>query len=430
MKRYNYIKFIRKRMWNFTGFLICCLAVLFSCKSADEEEKVKVLPSLFPDYVNVSVPYNIAPLNFLLKDCSGQIEVRLSSSSSDYTFIGNEGKIRFPQNEWAELLKKEKGGVIKVNVKAQKDGKWIVYPSFKWEIKAEAIDDYIIYSKEVPGNVPNLNKSLTRREMASFSEKEIHKEQPFFYAKFPEKVSFRGKKRGNFGVYVMDSLFVSYISVFPDKRRENIGLHSSVLLADFSNEQYKVLPDSISSGGEISFVDLSFDSRKLFYCVSSGSVDPDSILSLKYDLMSRDINPADLSVSGIPDTVACMPAASVSYPSSSPDGNYIAYTVSGFGASSEWHDDSDMRLMNLHTGTIDSLQIVNSANKADIVRGWSSNGRWLMFSSKRDDGFYERIYFSYIDSTGMAHKPFMLPQEDASCYNNMMEIFGKLKIEN
>lgn len=430
MKRYNYIKFIRKQMWNFTGFLICSLAVLFSCKSADEEEKVKDLPSLFPDYVNVSVPYNIAPLNFLLKDCSGQIEVRLSSSSSDYTFIGNEGKIRFPQNEWAELLKKEKGGVIKVNVKAQKDGKWIVYPSFKWEIKAEAIDDYIIYSKEVPGNVPNLNKSLTRREMASFSEKEIHKEQPFFYAKFPEKVSFRGKKRGNFGVYVMDSLFVSYISVFPDKRRENIGLHSSVLLADFSNEQYKVLPDSISSGGEISFVDLSFDSRKLFYCVSSGSVDPDSLLSLKYDLMCRDINPADLSVSGIPDTVASMPAASVSYPSSSPDGNYIAYTVSGFGASSEWHDDSDMRLMNLHTGTIDSLQIVNSANKADIVRGWSSNGRWLMFSSKRDDGFYERVYFSYIDSTGAAHKPFMLPQEDASCYNNMMEIFGKLKIEN
>lgn len=417
-------------MWNFTGFLICCLAVLFSCKSADEEEKVKDLPSLFPDYVNVSVPYNIAPLNFLLKDCSGQIEVRLSSSSSDYTFIGNEGKIRFPQNEWAELLKKEKGGVIKVNVKAQKDGKWIVYPSFKWEIKAEAIDDYIIYSKEVPGNVPNLNKSLTRREMASFSEKEIHKEQPFFYAKFPEKVSFRGKKRGNFGVYVMDSLFVSYISVFPDKRRENIGLHSSVLLADFSNEQYKVLPDSISSGGEISFVDLSFDSRKLFYCVSSGSVNPDSILSLKYNLMSRDINPADLSVSGIPDTVASMPAASVSYPSSSPDGNYIAYTVSEFGASSEWHDDSDMRLMNLHTATIDCLKVVNSAEKADIVRGWSSNGRWLMFSSKRDDGFYERVYFSYIDSTGMAHKPFMLPQEDASCYNNMMEIFGDLKIEN
>ena len=141
--------------------------------------------------------------------------------------------------------------------------------------------------------------------------------------------------------------------------------------------------------------------------------------------MSRDFNPADLSVSEKSDTVVNLPAVSVSYPSSSPDGNYIAYSVSAFGASSEWHDDSDMRLMNLHTGKIDSLQIVNSANKADIVRGWSSNGRWLMFSSKRDDGFYERIYFSYIDSTGMAHKPFMLPLLDASYYNNMMEIFGE-----
>lgn len=412
-------------MWKFTGFLICCLAILFSCKSADEEEKVKDLPSLFPDYVNVSVPYNIAPLNFLLKDFSGQIEVRLSSSSSDYTFIGNEGKIRFPQNEWAELLNKEKGGVITVNVKAQKDGKWMVYPSFKWEIKAEAIDDYVIYSKEVPGNVPNLNKSLMRREMSSFSEKEIHMEQPFFYAKFPDKVSFRGKERGNLGAYVMDSAFVSYISVFPDRRRENICLHSFVLLVDFNNKQYKVLPDSISSDGDISFVDLSFDSRKLFYCVSSGSVNPDSLLSLKYSLMSRDFNPADLSVSEKLDTVVNLPAVSVSYPSSSPDGNYIAYSVSAFGASSEWHDDSDMRLMNLHTGKIDSLQIVNSANKADIVRGWSSNGHWLMFSSKREDGFFERIYFSYIDSTGMAHKPFMLPLEDASYYYYMMEIFGE-----
>ena len=35
-----------------------------------------------------------------------------------------------------------------------------------------------------------------------------------------------------------------------------------------------------------------------------------------------------------------------------------------------------------------------------------------MFTSRRDDGSYTRLYFSYVDENGRGSKPFLLPQKD------------------
>ena len=35
-----------------------------------------------------------------------------------------------------------------------------------------------------------------------------------------------------------------------------------------------------------------------------------------------------------------------------------------------------------------------------------------MFSSRRHDGRYTRLYISYVDEQGAFHKPFLLPQRD------------------
>ena len=35
-----------------------------------------------------------------------------------------------------------------------------------------------------------------------------------------------------------------------------------------------------------------------------------------------------------------------------------------------------------------------------------------MFSSRRTDGLYTRLYFAHIDENGNASKPFMLPQSN------------------
>ena len=43
---------------------------------------------------------------------------------------------------------------------------------------------------------------------------------------------------------------------------------------------------------------------------------------------------------------------------------------------------------------------------------WSTNSRWLVFSSRRDDGLYTRPYFCHIDDKGIVSKAFMLPQRN------------------
>jgi hypothetical protein len=79
--------------------------------------------------------------------------------------------------------------------------------------------------------------------------------------------------------------------------------------------------------------------------------------------------------------------------------------------------------MDLQTGTVDTLAIVNS-EKSDTYHSWSSNSRWFVFASKRDDGLYGKPYFCYIDRDGKAHKPFCLPQEYPTFYDNNLKSFN------
>ena len=58
-----------------------------------------------------------------------------------------------------------------------------------------------------------------------------------------------------------------------------------------------------------------------------------------------------------------------------------------------------------------ALEEANS-DDADSYHAWSSNGRWIAFSSRRNDGNFTRVFFSYFDKQGKARKAFMLPQAD------------------
>ena len=114
---------------------------------------------------------------------------------------------------------------------------------------------------------------------------------------------------------------------------------------------------------------------------------------------------------------------SVCHPRISPDGRYLLYTVADYGTFPIWHPEADLQLMNLETGAIDTLAIVNS-EKSDTYHSWSSNSHWFVFASKRDDGLYGKPYFCYIDKDGKAHKPFCLPQAHPTFYDNNLKSFN------
>ena len=65
----------------------------------------------------------------------------------------------------------------------------------------------------------------------------------------------------------------------------------------------------------------------------------------------------------------------------------------------------------MKNGTTEKATLWNSQD-VDSYHSWSSNSRWVVFSSKRDDGLHTRLFIAYIDENGKLGKPFMLPQED------------------
>ena len=115
---------------------------------------------------------------------------------------------------------------------------------------------------------------------------------------------------------------------------------------------------------------------------------------------------------------------SVTLPRVSPDGRYLLFAQAEFGCFHVWHADADIYMMDLKTRKVQKLDAVNS-DCSESYPSWSSNGRWIMVDSRRDDGNYTRPYIAYFDKKGKAHKAFMLPQQDPNFYTFYLRSFNR-----
>jgi dipeptidyl aminopeptidase/acylaminoacyl peptidase len=164
------------------------------------------------------------------------------------------------------------------------------------------------------------------------------------------------------------------------------------------------------------------DGRFLYYC-SAKTLPPGEFKKFKYDLLRIAFNP-ETNQFGKVDTIvsSARTGMSVSLPRISPDGKYVLFSMSSYGTFLLWHEDSDLYLMNLETGKITKPDI--NSNLPESYHSWSSSGRWIVFSSKRSDGFTTQPYFTYFDAKGQAHKPFVLPQRNPEFYKTFLRSYN------
>jgi hypothetical protein len=106
----------------------------------------------------------------------------------------------------------------------------------------------------------------------------------------------------------------------------------------------------------------------------------------------------------------------------------MVVTVSDYGTFPIWHREADLFLLDLKTGEHGPMDI--NSSETDSFHSWSADGRWLVFSSRRIDGRSTRPYFTHIDSLGNQGKEFVLPQEDPSLYERMLESFNVPELVN
>ena len=87
-----------------------------------------------------------------------------------------------------------------------------------------------------------------------------------------------------------------------------------------------------------------------------------------------------------------------------------------------WHKEADLYSIDLTIFTASRLTL--NSDFSDSYHSWTSNSKWLVFSSKRVDGLTARPYISYIDENGNSYKPFILPQEDPEFYQRFLKSFN------
>ena len=421
-------------------------------------------PVIFPDYKDVTIPCNIAPMNFEFMR-EGQSRLLLVAGDDTLTIKPHKGLYAFGERFWKRLLKDNAGRSLKFVVCQKNGNDWHAYQGFSMHVAEDEVDPYLAYRLITPGYSLWKDMSICQRNLEGFAEKVIYSNRQgkgncvnchSFCNRDPEQMLFhmRSELAGTYvfrnGVkekldtkteQTMSALVYPYwhpsgkyvafsvnktnqvLHAMNPNRIEVFDEDSDVVVYDVENHEIvTTLPLSAKEAFE-TFPTFSPDGKNLYFCSSEAvSPMPEKFKEAKYSLCRIDFNPEDCSFGTVVDTLvnARVEDISVSYPRVSPDGRYLVYALSDYGNFSIWHKESDLYSVDLSSGEIVRLEALNS-DDVESYHSWSGNSRWLVFSSRRDDGLYTKPYFSYIDEGGSAHKPFLLPQKDPLKYyeNNM-----------
>lgn len=80
--------------------------------------------------------------------------------------------------------------------------------------------------------------------------------------------------------------------------------------------------------------------------------------------------------------------------------------------------------MDLRTRRTFPLTICNT-KETESYHNWSADSHWFVFSSKRDDGTYTKLYLASVDDRGHVTKPFLLPQDNPwKYYHNLFDAYN------
>lgn len=457
----------------------CILFVIFiasGCKPKAELPsqyvEVDAVAQIYPDYMDIVIPPNIAPLNFIVRDSSSTAYVAQLQGDGEVLLVAatEDGVMKMDSVGWRNLLNASKGGRIEVNIYANRPDGWVHFKPYKIDVAEEPIDTFLSYRLIEPGYELYRQLGIYQRNLTNFTEVPIYEnnreyldgenhcinchnfrmgstESMLFHVRAnhggtiivqdgkARKIQLKDSTIITSGVYPSWHPTENLVAFSTNKTGQAFHLYhpeklevldesSDLLLYDVTkNEVCHIIR---TSDDMETFPCWSPDGHTLYYCSAKRNylLDPslpDSIInqqllvkfdSIYYDLMSISFDPKTRSF-GQPrmEVNASSENKSISVPRVSPDGRYILYTKGDYGQFHIWHKSSDLWVKDLQTNDCYPLTEANSPD-VDSFHSWSSNSRWFVFSSRRMDGNYTRPFIAYFDKNGKAHKAFVIPQED------------------
>lgn len=447
--------------------LILFILSLSSCSGNRKDiENVDSFPAISPDYVNVTIPPNIAPLNFMMKGAE-KTSVIIEGKGGTITARSSGNKVAIPIGKWRTLLDNSKDDSLRVTVSALEGGTWKKYRKFHLYVAADEIDPFLSYRLIEPGYEVWSRISINQRDLTTFRERKLVDNNlvddgcvncHIFSQQDPSRSFFHLRHAGGGTMIQQDGKFRKidtstdstisagvYGSWHPSGRY--LAFSTNVIIPEFHSIRNKRLEvyDTISDlivldleRNEIitsrviaekssfeTFPVFSTDGRKLYFCSARAVKMPEDYKEARYSLCSVGFDPDAGAFGSVVDTIvtAERSRSTVSHPRPSPDGKRLMFTSFDYGNFPVWHEEADLNLLDLATGALDTLPSVNS-RRSDSYHSWSSEGRWFVFASKRADNMYGRPYFAYIGSDGRASKAFVLPQKDPEFYDFFLKSYN------
>ena len=446
-------------------YTLITLLLLASCEEKVSDAKQEtVQPAIYPDYLGVTIPVNIAPLNFCMTDEKTLlIDAVITDRHGNSLHSQGEESTDFDLDDWHALLGQNRGDSLSVTVSAKYEDGWHTYRSFPIYVSSDSIDYGVCYRLIAPGYEVWSKMGIYERDLSSFDEHPLIENTQFegcvnchsFNRGNPADMSLH--IRGPHGATLLrhgDSPLTAYntktdqtlgLCVYPywhpsgryiaystnttrqlfhganHNRIEVFDTASDLQVYDVEKNELLLSPllkqDSIYE----TFPVFSADGHSLYFCaaraIPEGSLQLDSI---RYNLCRIGFDPATGTFGDHIDTIidastspprGDQEGGSISFPRPSYDGRFLCYTLSDYGQFSIWHHEADLWLLDLTTGESHPMTNANS-DDTESFHNWSTNSRWLVLSSRRDDGLFTRPYFCHVDAQGRVSKAFMLPQRN------------------
>ena len=467
--------------------------------------EVDSLPSIYPDYIGVTVPCNIAPLTFLMEEGSDNIVARMSVGSKEWV-VGSEEGVCPTADQWNEMKEAalKQDGNIKVEVYASLAEKWKKYKDFNISVSKDSIDPYISYRLISPSYVTYEGLTINQRCLENFDENVIYSNMInttekdgqcincHSYQNYdPNRMQFHcrqylggtiisydgethkhaisavltveanGDTIRSGGVYPAwhpTEPLIAYSSnrtgqtfyTYDPQKVEVQDTYSDLILYDIQSR--KVYPLEKDTNDLDCFPAWSPDGKYLYYCsahyekhdsVLSTTKEMDLIVNYRdvhynlyrrsFDLKTKKFGAREMVYNAEADTL------SATLPRISPDGTKLLFTLGKYGIFHIWHNSSDLYMIDLSeklkvnsekddmeketandaSGVSNNVAAafpaprpiveVNSP-ETESYHSWSSNGKWIIFSSRRHDGNFTRPFMAHMNADGTFTRPFELPQ--------------------
>ncbi len=449
------------RHFSFISVSLSAFCFAFGLAAADQNPVTKARPPrLSPDYTGIVIPPNIAPLNFKVEEpgVCYRVEIR-SARGEPILMTSGKPSIELPLKRWQELLRANAGQPLYCEVAVQEpQGGWSRFETVTNLVAREEVDGYLAYRLLKPLYNAYVNLGIYQRELRNFEQRPILQNQKFggdclnchsFLNQRPETFALHIRTTGK----VHPMLLVTSNEVARvDKTMGYLSWHPSGRLLAFSANKlsmffhtvgevrdvfdassnlgiYRVDSNTVVTPAPIALTNRnetwpawSPDGRHLYYC-SARPMRVERFRQVRYDLMriSYDL---ERDQWGEPEVVvsAQETGLSAAQPRISPDGRFLLFCLCQYGNFPVYQPSSDLYVMDLASRQYRRLDI--NSDQAESWHSWSSNSRWIVFSSKRLDGLFARPFFSYVDEQGHFHKPFVLPQAQATFYDTCLNTFN------